>query len=666
MLRRAAAGLAAISLATVAFMVPSAVALADPADQPFGPTSQITDRAGALAPGDVSSVQQALNSLYNTDRLKLFVVYVKNFSGASPTTWVDDSAIRGGFGRRDILLGIATQARQYAVSTDQDLGLSTQQLDDVAAIAIEPALRASDWSAAAIGAANGYASVAAGEPIEVPTINANGVASGSGSSSATTLLLVVLVLLVLGGGVLLLVRRRRPGGAAPEPRPAETDGPPLPELEAKAAHLLVTTDDAVKTSEQELGFAAAQFGDQAVTPFAAALGSARAELAAAFKLRQELDDDIPEDEQTQRSMLVRLCAHCEKASELLDEQAAAFDKLRNLDENAPQLVPQLAASATRQESRLESARGTLSQLGSTYAASAIADVTGNLDEAAARLDFLRDSTSQAQQAVDGGDTSRAAVLVQTAQLADDQITQLLDGVGRRAQELTAATAALPSALADTQANIAEATASNRPGLAEAAARAQTVTEQVRGSLTAGPGDPLASLRAVEEVNARLDQALTGAREEQVRQQHARAALEQAVLTARSSIAAASDFIVTNRGGVGSAARTHAAEAQRHLDRALAVAGADAENALAEAQRADMLAQQAYREAQQDVSRFANAGPATGGFGGGGGAGLAGAVLGGILISGVLGGGGRRQPMPRATGSYGGMGTRGRRSVGGRF
>jgi tetratricopeptide (TPR) repeat protein len=312
-------------------------------------------------------------------------------------------------------------------------------------------------------------------------------------------------------------------------------------------------------------------------------------------------------------------------------------------------------------------RGTLSQLGSTYAASAVADVTGNVDEAAARLDFLRDSTGQAQQAVDGGETSRAAVLVQGAQLADDQITQLLDGVDRRAQELSAANAALPSALADTQANIAEAAASNRPGLAEVAARARTVTDQVRNSLAAGPGDPLASLRAVEDVNARLDQALTGAREDQVRQQHARAALEQAVLTAHSSIGAASDFIVTNRGGVGSAARTRAAEAQRHLDRALALANTDAESALAEAQRADLMAQQAYQEAQQDVSRFAGAGPAGGMFGGSG-AGLAGAVLGGILIGGVLGGGGRggRGPMPRAMGSYGGMGTRGRRGVGGRF
>jgi hypothetical protein len=214
-----------------------------------------------------------------------------------------------------------------------------------------------------------------------------------------------------------------------------------------------------------------------------------------------------------------------------------------------------------------------------------------------------------------------------------------------------------------------------------AVRAQTVAAQVRSMLGAGPADPLEGLRAVEEANSQLDQALAGVREAQVRQQRARESLQQAVLTARSSIAAAGDFITTNRGGVGSTARTRVAEAQRHLDRALAVAATDAESAVAEAQRADAMASQAYQEAQQDVSGFAGAGQGMGGlgqlFGGGGGgsgaAGTMGAVLGGILINSVLNGGGggsrgsgSRGGSGRAAGSYGGASTRGRNSAGGRF
>jgi uncharacterized membrane protein YgcG len=666
-----------------ALAAPSATATS--ADVPFGPATQVTDRVGALSAAQLSSVQQALNSLYAKDKMKLFVAYVKDFSGKSPATWVDESAVLGGMGRRDILLGIATKARQYAVSADAGLGLTAKQLDDVAATAIEPALRESDWAAAAIGAANGYAAAAAGQPIPVPTITPGAAAgggaaeTGSGSSGSKVGIVVgVLVAVVLLGLLLFyFIRRRKNGDRAAITEPG---GLTQAELEAKAGHLLVTTDDAIKTSEQELGFAIAQFGEEATAPFATAMESAQAELAAAFKLRQQLDDDIPEDEATRRSMLEQLCTHCETANKLLDEQAAAFDKLRNLEANAPQIVAEVTASAQQQQARLAKSRATLTQLGSAYAATAVADVAGNADEAATRLEFIHGALTQAQQAVAGGEKSRAAVLVHAAQLADDQVTQLLDGVDRRATELSEASTALTGALAATEANVAEAAASGQPGLREPAVNAQTAAAQVRGALGAGPADPLHALRLIEDANSRLDQALAGAREEQVRQQRARAGLEQAVLTARSSIGAAEDFITTHRGGIGSTARTRVAEAQRHLDRALALAASDAESALAEAQQADSMASQAYREAQHDVSGFAGAGAGAGGmgslFGGGGTGGMAGAVLGGILINSVLGGaggarGGSRgrgsgRTAPPAAGSYGGASTRGRHSVGGRF
>lgn len=696
MLRRAALALSVVAVlglgpaALPALAAPAAPAArpgpAASADGPFGPATQVTDRVGALKAAQLSSVQAALNSLYDKDKMKLFVAYVKDFSGKSPTTWVDESAVLGGMGRRDILLGIATNARQYAVSADSGLGLSAKQLDDVAATAIEPALRSSDWAAAAIGAANGYAAAAAGQPVVAPTISSGtaagadgAAASGSGSSGSSAGLVVGVIAAVVVLGLLLFFFLRRRRGGAGAAAAGEPGGGTPAELEAKAAHLLVTTDDAIKTSEQELGFATAQFGDEAVAPFATAMESAKAELAAAFKLRQLLDDDIPEDAATRRSMLEQLCTHCEAANKLLDEQAAAFDQLRNLEANAPEIVAKLTVSAQQQQARLASARATLSQLGSVYSARAVAWVAGNTDEAATRLEFIQGTLAEAQQAVASADKSRAAVLVQAAQLADDQVTQLLDGVDRRATELSEASTALPGALNAIEANVAEAAASGQPGLAEPAAHAQVVAAQVRGSLSTGPGDPLDALRAIEEANSRLDQALAGAREEQVRQQRARAALEQAVLTARSSIGAAEDFITTNRGGIGSTARTRVAEAQRHLDRALALAGANAESALAEAQQADSMASQAYREAQQDVSGFAGAragqrgmGGMGGLFGGGGGAGgMAGAVLGGILINSVLGGmggsrGGSGRMAPPAAGSYGGASTRGRHSVGGRF
>jgi uncharacterized membrane protein YgcG len=650
------------------------------ADTPFGPTAQVTDRVGALTANQLKSVQSALASLYAKDRVKLFVTYVKDFSGVSPSSWVDQSATLAGMGQRDVLLGIATQARQYSVSTDTGFSLSTNQLDNVAATAIEPALRESDWAGAAIGAANGYAAALAGQPIPAPTITPGNASAGAKSGSNAGAIIAVIVVIALIGLIAYFFLRRRNAG---RPAAGGSQGPPaltLKELEAKAGHLLIATDDAIKTSEQELGFASAQFGDDAIEPFTKAMESAKAELAAAFKLRQLLDDDIPEDDPTKRRMLEELCAHCETANRLLDEQATAFDKLRNLEANAPQIIEQISASAQQQQARLTTARATLGQLTAQYSPSASAPVAHNADEAATRLEFLNDALTQAQQAVAGGDNSRAAVLAQAAQLADDQATQLLDGIDRRASELAQASAALGAALSTVDANVAEAAASGQPALREPAVQAQMVATQVRTAMAGGPVDPLQALRALEESSSRLDQALGGAREEQVRQQRARAALEQAVLTARSSIAAAADFITTNRGGVGSTARTRVAEAQRHLQKALALAGPDAESALVEAQQADAMANQAYQEAQQDVSGFAGAGSMFGGGGGNGGGmgGMAGAVLGGILINSILGGaggpvsggrargGGAGRGAPPATGGFGGASTRGRHSVGGKF
>src|SRR3954454_21343568 len=149
------------------------------------------------------------------------------------------------------------------------------------------------------------------------------------------------------------------------------------------------------------------------------------------------------------------------------------------------------------------------------------------------------------------------------------------------------------------------------------ASAQTALRPTDGGLP----DPLSALRRIEEADAALEQALVPARDAQTQARKAHESLQQALLTASSSFAAAGDFISTRRGAVGPEARTRLAEAERHLDAAHRLASSDPVSGLREAQQADQLARYALDVAQHDVSQWSQR---TGyGWGGGGGGGYGG-------------------------------------------
>ncbi|MFJ2105427.1 TPM domain-containing protein [Streptomyces microflavus] len=667
---------------------------------------QITDRVGAL--GDrTDAVEDALDRLYAEQRLQLFVVYVRDFSGRSGQTWSDETANRNGLGQNDVLLSVATHDRQYAYSVDAGSELTDGQLSEVASTAIEPALRENDWAGAAIGAADGYAAVLAGRPVTAPAITPGPADPGTGasgpSSGAGDFILPVVV--VGGAGALAAfayTRRKRRSATRTTPaatgwgRGAEGEDAPVPleELDARAKQVLVDTDDAVRTSEEELGFATAQFGEEAAKPFTEAVARAKDELTQSFRLRQQLDDAFPEDDATRRRMLEEILTRCAAADEGLDAVSEDFDRLRALERNAPEALAAVETTYATLTGRVSAAEATVAGMRERYGDGAAAPVAGDVEQAKDRLAFAASALDQARPAVDA-DHARAAVYIRATEGAVGQAGTLIDSVDRRSAELAEAAGKLPAALTETETDLADAggllegtaAATSTADLRGRIARAEAVLTDVREAMAAGPYDPVDALRRVEEADAALDEALAGAREQEQGGRRARSLLDQAMLTARSAIGAAADYITTNRGAVGAQARTRLAEAQRRWERAGQLADGDAQGALAEAQQADALARQALGLAEQDVRGFQGPqGP--GGFGGPGGSrgggGMGGAVLGGIILGGLFGGGGGRGGMGGGfgggfgggggrsggigggPGSFGGGGTRGRRGGGGRF
>ncbi len=650
-------------------------ALADP---PLRLDGQITDQVGALGTAG-PQVRDAIERLRAENGTQLYVVYVSSFDGFSGQAWSDQTARLSQLGRRDALLAVATGDRAYGFSVDEQYPLSNAQIDDITAREVEPRLASGDWAGAAIAMADGLRTGAS-----------------SGGGAVVPVAVVVGGAALVGGAAYLLVRRARrrkvaagtsagaqPGGpdAAGQPQPPaapdEFAAVATDDLTYQASAALIEVDNAVRTSDQELQMAQAQFGDDAVTEFRRALDASREDLVNAFGLRQQLDDEEPETEPAKRVLLAEIIRLCRAADARLDEQSAAFDGLRDLERNAETFVAGLGPRRDAVSARSPEVAARLAALRGRYAPSALAAVADNIDGARQRLDVAATEIDHAGAELAAGRRGPSVVSGRAAEEAISQAETLLDGIARLETELAEAGSKIVAARAETEQDLAEARAvlaSGDPaGLAPLVARAEAALAAAERAVRPGDGtlpDPLAALRQLDEAEVALDDGLEAARDAKARAQRAAAVLDPALLAARSSVAAAGDFITTRRGAVGSEARTRLAEAQRHLDQAVGQAAADPTTALREAQSADSLAQEALRLAQSDVSRWSSpyGSPPGGVAGSGGGLDLASLVLGGILFGGGggggFGGGGRGGGW--SPGSFGGSGTRGRRGGGGRF
>lgn len=620
----------------------------------------VTDVADALSPGDEAASNDRLAQLYSQTGVDLYVVLVEEFTNPSSSQqWADAVALAGGLGPSQYLLAISTEGRQYYISADSTGPVSEEQLSQIEAD-IKPLLSAGDYRGAIDEAANGFEAALTG--------------GGGGGGSVFTWLLV---LVILAGVVWLIVwfvrrsRRRRPVGEGQDPAAVD----PV-ELARRAASALVATDDAIKTSEQELGFARAQFGDDATVEFARTLEAATQSLNEAFSLKQKLDDSEPDTDAEVREWNTRIIDLCAQANAALDEKTEAFDELRQLEKNAPAALAEVTALRARAGEELADATAELTRLTAVYHPDAVATVVDNPVQVQERLEFADENLTAAQAAIAGGEGAQAAIAIRAAEDAVGQALQLEQAIHDLAEDLATAVTEAGALITELQQDIATARALPDPQgqLAGVIAGTEQQITAARVLLDDPQQRPLAALHALEAANAQIDGVVQHVRDAQAQAQRAQQLLAQVILQAGGQISAAEDFITSRRGAVGAQARTRLAEARASLATAQQLQSTDPAAALPHAQRADQLAAQAIQSAQSDVSAFGGAGY---GSPGGGSNGMLGAVLGGIVINSMLGGGGgggrsggfggfggggggRMGP-----GSFGGGGTRGRRG-GGRF
>ncbi|MGW1746374.1 hypothetical protein ACWCRD_12285 [Streptomyces sp. NPDC002092] len=443
----------------------------------------------------------------------------------------------------------------------------------------------------------------------------------NGTSAADLVLPVVAagaVVVVAGYGYVRRTRRARTrttpgGGLAPAGHAwhAGPAAPPLSELDERVRVLLAQADDWVRTSREELDFAEARSGADSVAPFVRAVRDAEAELSAAFRMRQQYDDGIPEDEAARRHALAGMIGRCQEAGRRLDAEAAGFDLLRAL-ETAEGLGQALEVAEERFRAlaaRTGGAGAALAALAGRYGSAAVETVTGHAEQAKDRLVFATTRLNQARQAADMGEPADAARHLRAAEGATAQAEVFVAGIERLAAHLASAAELVPAALTGAEAELAGARTG--PGdlpageLHARAAHADLVLTAVREELTAGPYDPLDALRLLVRGLLPVGVGRAGVLS------------AAASLVARSAVAEADAFVMTHRGAVGSTARTRLAEARRLLTE-------EPPDLLT----ADALARRAHELAERDVRVHGNpvAGAAEHETG------TAGAITGGVLLS----------------------------------
>lgn len=650
------ARLGAVLALALLLVVPASLAHAEsPVTFPSG--TRIVDTTGILD-GKEEQIQQTLSN----GRGQMYVAVVGSFTNPSSNdAWAGKVGDVNSLPNNAMVLAIAADDRQvgFAYSTQIQNSVSSSKLKSISDT-FKNSLQGEELSASSLERAIADTNAA----FQNAVAGGSGSGSGSGDSGSSGGgiggVAVGGVLLLGAGGVatyfVLRNRKKKQGGdkqgqfqtrVGPDGRPLDPlDAMSVEELRKRAGSLLIAADDAIKSSEQELGFAEAQYGKESITTFAEDIEKAKGHLSESFKLQQQLDDSIPDTEEQQRTWLKDIIRRCEAVNQSLQEHKADFDKLRELESRAPEALASAQAQAAKVEASLATADQDIASLAATYADSALTQVKDNVNQARERLDFVKNAATTAQQKLDAGDTSAAAVAVRAAEESVYQANVLVDAIKKAGSDLTEERKTLESAVGTAAQDLAQATAlvasGSNPELAGPVASMESTLANVKAAFSSGRIDPIALLQQVQAAQSTLDGPLGAIRDQQEQARRAAESLQQWIGTAQAQISGTQDFIRARRGGVGAEARTRLAEAERNLKEAIALQSSDPVSALAYAQQANALAQQAAQQAQQDVDGFDMGGFGGGGmFGGGGnrgGSGMGGALLGGILLGQILGGG----------------------------
>lgn len=381
-------------------------------------SGHISDRADVLNEAEESLLEQKLEELASSDgRPELFVVLVPDFDDpTNALAWADETAQLNNLGSGQYLLAIATDGRSLAISAEYGGdGVAAGPLSESRILDIEDQLGSdyladNDWA--------GGIGYVADEFAKVPW-----------PWWVWALILAGFALVIFAVTRLVLFVRRRSALAA-ELRTLEGQ-------KKRAAQRLVQADEAVRTSEQELGFVTAEFGEETTAEFAAVLAENRTQLNEGFRILEKLQDaeaDAPSQTRSWTDDIFRLCTEVDAR---LEDRKKEIAKLRAITDGAADHLARLR-SARADATRLQSQTAErLESLAAAFPAADLVGIAGNADEISSRLTVADEHLDALQKAVAGKKPRAITQTVHEIERLLAEANDLHDAVDAQADALAA-------------------------------------------------------------------------------------------------------------------------------------------------------------------------------------------------------------------------------------
>ncbi|MFC7943244.1 hypothetical protein ACFUPZ_08285 [Microbacterium oxydans] len=409
------------------------------------------------------------------------------------------------------------------------------------------------------------------------------------------------------------------------------------DLARRAEQALVSADERIRTTSDELAFAEAELGESLTADLRRAHAAVRTHLREAFQLHQLNHDEIPDTDEELRTRNARILQLCDWAQDLLDEKTSVLAESVAKVRRAPEIIGQVRADAAALSARIPQTSEAVARLSSRYADSAMHQITASAAEAEQLISFATHSADVSERRRAAKQNEEANVALETATEATRRASALLDAVEDFEIEALRAESTLAEVVADSRGDlIAARTAPNVPAVADAVAALQRALAALTPS--GQPNDPFAELSQLRDANSALDEAIAKARHRAENPLPSLAQVQHAIDDADRQLGVARGLISGHRGWIGADARTRLAEAERlRVDLSDLLPAEDTrEAALVQARRVAHLASEALQLAQRDIDSSRPQDQDWGGGGGWGGGGRRGGG-GGDLASGILGG-----------------------------